>query len=242
MSRVAGRATLADVPALKPPAADVGEHPSRQAPPQRSERCTWLLDRLERGAWRPADSLVWGEDRAAAKHLGIFEWEWRNVLLRTWCEQQAARPDCPYPVVRLPHCPNQPLIRRDDRWKGRQIEGLCVCPEPDADAWPRYWHRTHWVSHEGTVLYCQCGPREEPGPGSGIAWINDDGYVCEDCAPRLVTGRYTWDHRKVTEAGHPGDGWSWSHRLKQDCRCCYCGGLAKERCGWRLRGHPPLSS
>jgi hypothetical protein len=231
------------VTTTKPSAAEVGEHPSWLPPAERSKRCAWLLGRLERGLWRPSEATIWREDREAAKRAGVFEWEWRNVLMRAWCERTAALPDCPYPVVLLPHCPNQPLIRCDDRWKGRQIEGLCVCPEPDPDAWGNSWHRTHWVSHEGTVLYCHCGPREEPAPGSGFAWINGDGYVCESCARLLVTTHHAWgwDGREVTGAGHVGEGPSWSHPLKCDCRCCYCGGLAKERRGWRLNGHPALA-
>ena len=188
---------------------------------------------------------MWREDRDAAKRFRVHPWEWRNLIAPAWAERAAAEPNCRWPVFRLPHCPDQillPASERDymsgDGWR-KVIQAFCCCPEPDAETWHSFWHRGHWVSHEGTELYCQCGPRDDP-PGSGNRWVNGDGYVCEDCAPRLITTpyQYGWRPNPQPGTGHVGEGPSWSHPLKCDCRCCYCGGTARERRGWRLSGHP----
>ncbi len=221
--------------------------PAWEEPPGRSRPCQRLLSRLQNGAWSPRAATMWREDREAAKSFKVHPWEWRNLICPAWAEQAAAEPGCRWPVIRLPHCPNQILLPTGERdyssgngWR-KVIQAFCCCVEPEPDAWSTYWHRGHWVSFEGTPLYCQCGPRDDP-PGSGNRWINDDGYVCESCARLLITTRWTYGHRQeVTGAGHPGEGPSWSHQLKQDCRCCYCGGRALERRGWRLRGHPPMA-
>lgn len=222
--------------------------PGWEEPPARSQRCLDLLARLQAGAWRPTEATMWREDRDAAKRTGVHPWEWRNLISPAWAALAVAKPNCRWPVRRLAHCPDPILLPASERaystgdgWR-KVIQAFCCCPEPDADAWHSYWHRTHWVNYEGTALYCQCGPRDDP-PGSGNRWINDDGYVCEDCARLLITTHWTYGHRReITEAGHPGEGPSWLHLLKQDCRCCYCGGTALERRGWRLRGHPPMAT
>jgi hypothetical protein len=223
------------------------EVPFWQEPPERSWRCLDLLDKLKRGRYQPAESTVWMADSKGAKRAGVHEWEWRNVILTAWCERAAAKPDCPWPAYRIPHCPNQILMPREERdyssgsGYSNVIQAFCTCPEPDTDTWPHgFYHRVHWIARD-VPMYCHCGPGEFT-PGSGeYGGINRDGYVCESCAPLLITTCWTYGHRQeITEAGHPGEGVSWSHPLKCDCRCCYCGGTAVERRGWRLNGHPPI--
>lgn len=219
--------------------------PAWQEPPERSQRCLDLLDRLQAGTWRPHEATMWREDRDAAKRFRIHPWEWQNLICPAWAELAAANPNCRWPVYRLPHCPSQILLPGCERdyssgsGYSNVIQAYCTCPEPDTAAWPHeFYHRVHWVTHDGKSAYCHCGPGEQP-PGSGeYGGTNGDGYVCESCAPLLVTERLTWDSKWVSGPGHVGDGPSWSHPLKCDCRCCYCGDVAKERRGWRLNGHP----
>lgn len=219
--------------------------PAWQEPPERSQRCLDLLDRLQAGTWRPHEATMWREDRDAAKRFRIHPWEWQNLICPAWAELAAAKPNCRWPVYRLPHCPSQILLPGCERdyssgsGYSNVIQAYCTCPEPDTTAWPHeFYHRVHWVTHDGKPAYCRCGPTEQP-PGSGeYGGTNGDGYVCESCAPLLITTRWTWDSKWVSGPGHVGDGPSWSHPLKCDCRCCYCGDVAKERRGWRLNGHP----
>lgn len=217
-----------------------------QPPAQRSPTATVLLDRIEAGKWRPAESTIWGEPAKAAARYKIHEWEWRNLVVRAYCARQAADPRCPWPVEELPHCPNRVYAPAADRYSGeRYLQALCACPEPDARNWGASWYRAHWIGRQAGPLYCHCGGPEEP-PGSGIRWVHDTGYVCEACAPLLITSRLRRPHDPgkslfVRSAGHPGDGSEWSHPLKCDCRCCYCGRTAREGRGWRLTCHPPIA-
>lgn len=219
--------------------------PFWQQPAERSTACMRLLERIEAGTWRPAESTLWRDPRDAAKRARVHEWEWRNLILHGYCARLADDPACAWPVERLPQCPTQVFEPYQDRDGTRYLQGLCVCPEPDTDLWPaRYYARAHWTVRlwlaDGPVaLYCHCGGPEDP-PGSGIRWVNGDGYVCESCAPLLATAQYPREGGARLERGRVGDGPSWSHRLKCDCRCCYCGGVAKAGRGWRLTCHPPL--
>lgn len=221
--------------------AAAAETPWWQEPPTRTPQAAKILDRIGRRRWNPAESTLWRPYDQAAKRAGVHEWEWRNPIIHGYCAQAAADPNPRWPVLRLPHCPTQvfePLQQRDGT---RGLEGLCLCPEPDTDRWPHpFYHRVHWVAREGVELYCHCGGNEDP-PGSGVrGGINDFGYVCARCAPRLTTRRRTWNGRESTEAGHVGDGTTWSHPLVCDCRCCYCGAVAERARGWRLTSHPPI--
>lgn len=227
------------------------EAPFWQEPSERSPAAARILELIERGAWKPAESTLWRDPRDAAKRAQVHEWEWRNLILHGHCARLADTPACPWPVQRLPHCPTQVFEPYQDRDGTRYLQGLCVCPEPDAEQWPRGWdRRVHWVArHYDTgehqyvdvPLYCHCGGPEDP-PGSGIRWAGGDGFVCEPCSAQLVTTPYTrsWRSDPRPGTGHIGDGPCWSHRLKCDCRCCYCGDLASAGRGWRLMCHPPI--
>lgn len=232
----------------------VAETPFWQRPAEQSPACTRLLDRIERGTWRPAESTLWRDPKDAAQHARVHEWEWRNLILHAYCAQLADHPDRPWPVARLPHCPNVVYEPVEDRHFGTKfLQALCVCREPDTGLWAKGWdQRAHWISrwydssenrHRDVPMYCHCGGPEEP-PGSGMRWINDDGYVCESCARLLVTVpyQYGWRPNPTASPGHVGDGPSWSHPLKCDCRCCYCGGRAEAQRGWRLTCHPAIST
>lgn len=198
-------------------------------PPKQSRRCTNLLEGLADGTWTPSEDEFWHATDKAAKRARLHEWEWNNLIVPAWTRLAAARPDCPWPVIRLPHCPDQVLLPTDDSWKGRRIEGFCLCPEPDAERWSEFFHRVHWIARGGALMYCHCGPGQEP-PGSGL-WggINDSGYVCKTCVPLLPA------------SGRDSEALS-SHRLRCDCRCCYCGEVAKEWLGLRLYEHPATAT
>ncbi len=229
----------------KPPPVPGGKY-WWEPPPEHSERCTYWLDRLDRGLWRPTEDTIWRREDDAVKRAGVWAWEWRRLIVPAFCARAAGRPDCPWPVERLPHCPDQYLTATADRYQpsDRWITGVCQCPEPEPGRWHASLRPVHWVTRDGARMYCHCGPREEPY-GSGLVMESiSGGYVCETCAPRLLTKRheYPYTGRTIREAGRVGEGWEWSHRLKCDCRCCYCGGVAKEGCGWRLdNGHPPTA-
>lgn len=223
----------------------VAETPFWQRPAEQSPACTRLLGRIERGTWRPAESTLWRDPKDAAKRAGVHEWEWRNLILHGYCARLTDGPACPWPVKRLPHCPNQVFEPYLERGGSRYLQGLCVCPEPDTQHWSAsFFHRVHWVaehwpSGRAVELYCHCGGREDP-PGSGMRFVNGDGYVCEACAPLLATAQHSRNGQWSTEVGRVGEGPHWSHPLKCECRCCYCGGVAVERRGWRLTCHPAI--
>lgn len=204
------------------PVTDPDQYRIRR-PPAQSDRCTWLLEQLAAGKWAPGPELLWPEDANWAVHrvVGVYRWEWHNLLLPAACDRISRDPACEWRTVGLPHCPNPRRIPASDRWAD-YFKEVCLCP-PDEPGRPRRIHWVYWLDQR--EMYCPCGPKDNDE--DGIYWGgNEDGYACSACASRL--------------GDHGG------RRLVCDCRCCYCGGLARGgavsvfESGYRLSGHPAM--
>jgi len=62
-----------------PPVDDVTTH-WNEAPSVMSPRCGYWLQRYDSGTWRPNRRLRTEGYHAAAEHLGIWIWEYLNVV------------------------------------------------------------------------------------------------------------------------------------------------------------------
>lgn len=204
----------------KPPAVDDPDRYRADEPPALSERASWLYQRILSGAWTPRAALVWPERRDWAVHqtLGVYRWEWFNLLLPAACTRYADQHLCK--VMLLPGCPNVRPVPWWSRWDGDVLQQVCVCPDGPERG---YMGRKHWLWSDGRLLYCQCGP-SDLGGGAGFSGGNPDGYVCRACSKGLP-------------------GYARSRFLVCDMPCCYCGEVAKGdarpwEAGYRLTGHP----
>lgn len=74
-----------------PPVFDVTTY-WNEAPPAMSPRCRYWLQRYDAGTWRPNQRLRTEGYHAAAEQLGLWIWEYLNVIRPLFGEDDLRQP------------------------------------------------------------------------------------------------------------------------------------------------------